>query len=227
VHNDRVMSRIAGPATVALAGLLLAGCGGGGGDSSPSAGDGSSSSGGFSQSSGSPDGTPAPSQAVVQGVKLSPEGAKLHVGQSARVSWKPDQTSTAVASIAVTRLQRMPIGTFADWRLPPETLKSTPYFVHATVRNLGRTDLGGAPVPLYLLDQRNTLLQSSSFQAQFKACPSTPLPAKFTRGKKVAVCLVYFVPDHGKLIAISFRPTQAFDAITWDGPVRSPKRTKK
>jgi len=35
------------------------------------------------------------------------------------------------------------------------------------------------------------------------------------------------VPDHGKLIAISFRPTQDFDAITWDGPVRSPKRTKK
>ena len=52
-----------------------------------------------------------------------------------------------------------------------------------------------------------------------RACPSTPLPAKFTHGKKASVCLVYFAPDHGKLVAISFRPTQDFDAITWTGPL--------
>jgi hypothetical protein len=223
MHNGRVIRRCALSALTAVVALLLAGCGGG--DSSPATG--GSSTSGLSQSTDGPDGTPTPTDAVVQGVKLSPEGSRLRLRQTARVSWKPDQRSTAVASIAVTRLQRVPISTFADWRLPPETLKATPYIVHATVRNLGRTNLAGAPVPLYLLDQRNTLLQSSSFQAQFKACPSTPLPAKFTRGKSVSVCLVYFVPDHGKLVAISFRPTQDFDAITWDGPVGSPKHAKK
>ena len=45
--------------------------------------------------------------------------------------------------------------------------------------------------------------------------PEPPLPAKFTHGKRTSVCLVYFAPDHGKLAAVSFRPTQDFDAITW------------
>ena len=33
---------------------------------------------------------------------------------------------------------------------------------------------------------------------------------------------VYFAPDHGKMTAISFRPTQDFDAITWTGPLTKP-----
>ena len=45
------------------------------------------------------------------------------------------------------------------------------------------------------------------------------MPPKFKRGDKTDVCLVYFAPDHGKLVAISFRPTEDFDAITWEGKV--------
>jgi hypothetical protein len=33
------------------------------------------------------------------------------------------------------------------------------------------------------------------------------------------VCLVYFVPDHGRLVAVSFRPSQDFQAITWTGRI--------
>src|SRR5947207_15645642 len=108
----------------------------------------------------------------------------------------------------------MSIKAFSDWRLDRATQKSTPYFVHATVRNLGRSDLSGKPVPLYLLDRRNTLIQASTFQAEYAPCPSRPLPKKFTHRKRTSVCLVYFAPDHGKLVAISFRPSQDFDAIT-------------
>ena len=54
--------------------------------------------------------------------------------------------------------------------------------------------------------------------------PSRPLPAKFTRKKKTRVCLVYFAPDHGRLVAVSFRPTQDFVAITWEGAVSKPKK---
>ena len=49
------------------------------------------------------------------------------------------------------------------------------------------------------------------------------MPARFTSGAKESVCLVYFAPDHGTLTAISFRPTQDFDAITWTGPLTKPK----
>jgi hypothetical protein len=228
VHNDRVIRRTL-PALVVVAALSLAG-GGGAGSSEPGAG-GSGGTGGSSGSgptastqSGGPSQSPSSSSAVVQGVTLTAQGSQLRLGQTARVSWKPDQKTVGVIAVSVTRLQKMPISAFSDWRLNAATQRSTPYFVHATVRNLGRSNLSGKPVPLYLLDQRNTLLQASTFQASYAACPSRPLPAKFTRKKKTRVCLVYFAPDHGRLVAVSFRPTQDFVAITWEGAVSKPRK---
>ena len=220
-----MVRRTALPALAVVAALALAGCGGGSDSSPGSAGSGGTASPtGGSSSSGPSSGqsssqSPSPSTTVVQGVRLTPQGSSLKLGHTARVSWRPDQKTVGVIAVSVTRLQRVPISAFSDWRLGPATQRSTPYFVHATVRNLGRSDLSDKPVPLYLLDQRNTLLQASSFQAQFAPCPSRPLPPKFTHGKRTSVCLVYFAPDHGKLVAISFRPNQDFDAITWQGPV--------
>jgi hypothetical protein len=198
-------------------GIVGAGGSGGTGGSSGSGPTASTQSGGPSQS-------PSSSSAVVQGVTLTAQGSQLRLGQTARVSWKPDQKTVGVIAVSVTRLQKMPISAFSDWRLNAATQRSTPYFVHATVRNLGRSNLSGKPVPLYLLDQRNTLLQASTFQASYAACPSRPLPAKFTRKKKTRVCLVYFAPDHGRLVAVSFRPTQDFVAITWEGAVSKPRK---
>jgi hypothetical protein len=152
---------------------------------------------------------------TVDGVRLTAQGSQLALGDTARVSWKPDQKTVGVIAVSVTQLEKVPIGAFSDWRLGRTTQQSTPYYVHARVRNLGRSDLSGVTVPLYLLDQRNTLLQASTFRASFTPCPSRPLPAKFTRGRRTSVCLVYFVPNHGRLVAISFRPTQSFQAITW------------
>jgi hypothetical protein len=227
VHNGGVSRRTALTALAAISALVLAGCGGRSGSSTPSAGgtDSGSSSGSSSlAASSSPGSTSSPT--VVEGVKLTAQGSRLTLGKTARVSWKPDQKTVGVMAMKVTKLQRMPIGAFSEWRLNPATRKSTPYFVHATVRNLGRSNLSGKAVPLYLLDQRNTLLQQSTFQAEFPPCPSRPLPAKFTHHKKASVCLVYFAPDHGKLVAISFRPSQDFDAITWRGEVQNGVRQK-
>ena len=158
---------------------------------------------------------------------LTDQGTALKLGQAATVSWEPNQHLVGVMKVSVTKLEKVPISAFTDWRLDAATRRSTPYFVHARVTNAGKTNLSGVPVPLYLLDGRNTLLQASTFRARFPACPSTPLPARFTHGKKASVCLVYFAPDHGTLTAISFRPTQDFDAITWTGPISKPKPAKK
>jgi hypothetical protein len=235
VHNDRV-SRRTGTTLAALvaAGLVLSGCGGGSDTSSSAAPSGSSTpAAGGSSTSSAPPSTSAPPQSqsssasVVDGVKLTAQGSKLKVGESANVSWQPTQKTTGVIKVSVTRLQKVPISTFSDFRLTATVRRSTPYFVHATITNLGKSDLSNVPVPLYLLDARNTLLQTSTFQALFPPCPSRPLPAKFKRGTKASVCLVYFAPRHGKLVAISFRPSQDFDAITWTGPVQKPQKNKK
>jgi hypothetical protein len=212
-------------ATVLLAGaLVLAGCSGSG-SSSPAA---SSDPAGSGATTTTGDGsTPTASKAVVQGVRLTADGSSLKVGDTARVSWEPDQKKTGVIAVKVTKLQQVPIKAFADWRLTGPVLKSTPYYVHASVKNLGSSNLSGVPVPLYLLDQDNTLLEASTFRARYDACPSRPFPSSFKQGKRTSVCLVYFAPHHGKLDAVSFRPTQDVAGITWRGPVAVVKTTKK
>jgi hypothetical protein len=39
-------------------------------------------------------------------------------------------------------------------------------------------------------------------------------------------CLVFLSPKKGDLTAVSFRPTQAFDPITWTGELQEPKPPK-
>ena len=235
MHNDRVTRRPGTTlaAALAAAAVVLSACSGGSGSSSAStssgsstpAADGSGTSSLPAGTSSTPESSSSSSSpSVVDGVKLTKQGSKLKLGDGAKVSWQPNQKKTGVIKLSVTKLERVPISTFSDFRLSATVRRSTPYFVHATVRNLGKSDLSQVPVPLYLLDARNTLLQTSTFQALFPQCPSRPLPAKFTRGKRTSVCLVYFAPNHGKLVAISFRPTEDFDAITWTGPIAQPKK---
>jgi hypothetical protein len=99
--------------------------------------------------------------------------------------------------------------------------------VHATVENVGGTDLGGRGVPLYIVDGRNTLVEASDFASTFKPCPSKALPKKFENGDRTKVCLVYLSPRNGELTAVSFRPTEDFNPIIWTGKVESLGSGKK
>ena len=138
MHNDRVIRRPAAcAALLAVAALALAGCGGG------------SSS------------TPAPARPARRHAaarrrrparRLDARRPRGHgagrdahrpghrsskLGQAAKVSWQPNQKQVGVMKVSVTKLQKVPISAFSDWRLDAATQRSTPYFVHATVHNLG------------------------------------------------------------------------------------------
>ncbi len=89
--------------------------------------------------------------------------------------------------------------------------------MRATIENVGDTDLGGRPVPLYVVNEDNVLLEATPFASSFKPCPSTPFPEKFGPGDTADVCLVYLAPDKGELVAVSFRPEETFNPITWTG----------
>ena len=110
--------------------------------------------------------------------------------------------------------------------LDQKSRTSTPYYVHAKVANIGRSDLSGQAVPLYVAVGDNTLVSASSFESTFKPCPSTSLPKKFEPGKRAATCLVYLVPDKGKMENVSF-PGPGFDPMTWVGKVAVVKDKKK
>jgi len=225
--------------------LGVAGCGGGddGGDTpstqepastsaSATASAATTSSGfpgssGSSGSSGSPTPTPSSYLPVPSGVSLSAQGSTLAVGETATVAWQPRQDVTGVIDVTIDRLERTSLKkSFAGWKIPPETKDARPYFVRASVTNRGATDLGGRTVPLYIVDATDTLIEATSFASVFKPCRRGEFPTSFPSGASAKVCLVYFAPDAGKLEAVSFRPTQEFNPITWTGELLAPRPAK-
>ena len=162
------------------------------------------------------------------GVELTAQGSKLEVGDTATVAYEVRQGVVGVLDIKVTRLEKTSFKkSFVGWDLDPSSRsKANPYFVRATVTNRGETDLGGRQVPLYIVDGTNTLLEATTFASAFKPCEPGTFPKKFRPGKKVKVCLVFLSPNKGDLTAVSFRPTQEFDPITWTGELQKPKPPK-
>src|SRR6476646_6719207 len=135
MHNDRVNRRpLACAAILAGATLVLAGCGGNG-SSAPAAGSaGSSGTSATRRTTPTPTAPSSSSSAptvTVHAWPLTAQGRQRKVGQSARVSWHPNQKTTGVMKVSVTKLQKVPISAFKDWQLDAATQRSTPFYVHA------------------------------------------------------------------------------------------------
>ena len=156
---------------------------------------------------------------VPAGVELTQPGSQLDLEEHAVVAYKPRQDQIAALDIVVTKLEKTSIEDFSAWQLNDEQKKSTPYYVRVTVENVGDTDLGGRPVPLYVVNEENVLLESTPFASSYKPCPSTPFPEKFGPGATTNTCLVYLAPNRGDLEAVSFRPEESFNPIVWEGEV--------
>lgn len=205
-----------------LCGTALAACGSApdsGPDTGPGSGPAPSASGSVTAAAASG----YPSVSTAPGVALTAPGKALQVGQTATVAWRPSQRVTGVLDLTVTGLERTSFAqSFRGWELDDATKSNAPYFVTATVRNAGTSDLGGRPVPLYGLAASGALVEASSFATDFKPCRPSVLPTPFPGGASAQVCLVFLVPDGGALDGVSFRPSQVFDPITWSGLVSSP-----
>jgi hypothetical protein len=226
MDNGRMNRVLARSLAVLLAAAVLVGCSGSG-DKKADPDPDPSTSGSTSQSATeSP--TEEPYLPVPEGVELTDQGSKLSVGDRAVVAYRPAENApVGVLDIKVIRLEKTTFKeSFVGWQLDAATKKSSPYFVHVQIKNVGDTDLGTRPAPLYIVDGKNTLIEPSSFASKFKPCPSTPFPKKFRHGDKVTICLVFLSPDKGKLTAVSFRPTEQFDPIVWTGEVKSIKKDK-
>jgi hypothetical protein len=164
---------------------------------------------------------------VPQDVDLTEAGTELEFGEPAVVAYEPNTRRSSVLSLQVDSVQMGRIADFSAYQLDARTRASRPYYVRATVRNVGSGQLGRAAVPLLAVDARNTLIQPSSFNNTFRRCPSTPLPAQFGPGRGARLCLVYLIPARGRLVEMSFRPLQAFEPITWTGAIRPAVQPKK
>jgi hypothetical protein len=225
LHNGRVLRRAVSPwVAVVAAAALLAGCSGD--DKGPDVGGGSSSSG-TSGETGTASASATPTLPVPAGVELSPEGSQLAVGDTATVAYELRQGVVGALDIKVSRLEKTSFKkSFVGWDLDQAQKSSNPYFVRVTLTNRGDTDLGGKHIPLYIVDGNNTLVEATTFASAFPPCQPGVFPKKFKTGHTMRACLVFLSPKKGDLTAVSFRPTQEYDPITWTGELQKPKPVK-
>jgi hypothetical protein len=222
--------RAASRTVAALAAVLvLAACSGDGssGSGSPTgdaAPDGTSAASGGDATPGS---KPSPYLPVPAGVVLTDPGSELGFGEQATVAWRPEQGQVGVLDVKVRRVFAADIKALQNWQLDAAGRGSSLYYVTMTVANIGDEDLSGQRIPLYVLDGANALVESSAFKKEFKPCASPALPDGFVTGEKVTVCQAYLVPKRGTLVAVSFRPTEKFNPISWVGKVTEPKEPEK
>lgn len=171
--------------------------------------------------------TPTSSPYVVlpDGTKTTAPGTTLRLGQSATVGWRaPRADTTGVLRISVTSMRETTFArSFAGWQQIPQLLSTRPYFVEASVKNVGDSDLAGFRAPLYGLDAAGELVEASTFARgqEFKPCEPDRFPAKrFGPGDTTKVCLVYLVPHQGHLAGVVYRPDESLAPITWKGRVQ-------
>jgi len=208
VQNVRVIPSVLRPvlatSVLVVAALGLAGCGGG---ATPQA---------------KATETPVNTQTEVpvpDGVTLTPYGTELKFGEPATVAYLPNPQRKSILELTVVSARPGKIADLSSYALDNRTKASSVYYVNVSVKNVGTGDVGRSPIPLFLVDNRNTLLQPSSFRSvTFKKCPSLPLPTTFGPNASMSTCMVFLAPDHGTMAAISFRPDQAKAPILWASP---------
>jgi hypothetical protein len=233
VHNERVRPPLSRPAlslvvlTTASA-LALGGCSGGDGK-------GTDKTSGSSSASSTASPSPTTTVKVPHGTTLTDQGSKLSFGDPARVVFEPSAKRGSVLQLTVRSVQQGRLSDFKGFILDDAYKKKAAYYyAKVQVKNLGEGNVGGVAVPLWGVNDANTLLPAVNFTTSFKKCPSKPLPKKFGPGATLNTCLVYLSPNRGKLDAVSYRPSQEFNPITWTGtiakpaaPTKQPKKAKK
>jgi hypothetical protein len=162
---------------------------------------------------------------VPKGVRLTDQGSRLSFGDSATVIFESTQSRGTVLRLTVRSVQRAARRDFKGFILDdPYKRQASYYYARVSVKNVGEGDVGGVAVPLWGVNGDNVLLPPVDFTTPFLPCPTRQLPARFAPGASLRTCLVFLSPSHGSLEAVSYRPSQAFNPITWTGTVTKPVR---
>jgi hypothetical protein len=168
--------------------------------------------------------TPPATAATTEGTE---PGTELGFGDPAVLAWQPTQDLAGELELSVEAVAEQRQSVFDGWTRDEAMAASRPYFVTVTLANVGDTDLGGQDVPLYLRDTDGTLGAPWTLGGDFTSCQSGPLPVPFEPGTEDEMCLVYLVPDGGRVRDLVFEPTEGYDPITWTGDVEEPVRPRK
>lgn len=174
---------------------------------------------GAGQSSSESPTASGPSVAVPAGVTLTDPGSSLDLGQPASVVYAAGPQRVSVLTVTVHKIVAGSMKKdFKNFVLSPRELKSTPYYVTATVHNAGPGKLGGAKVPLYGFDSTNTYFPASPIVGDLDMCGGGPLPESFGPKATEQTCQVFLVGKGATLDAVELRPVEGFEPIRWPVP---------
>lgn len=152
---------------------------------------------------------------VPAGVTLTKGGAKLIKGNPASVIYQVADKTRSVITVAVTAVDKGDIKDFRFFSLDEGSKLSTPFYVTATVTNVGPAGIGLAPIPLYAHDSNNTISLPNELVGNFKPCPRGTLPKSFLPGATAKVCLVYLMSKGTTLVSVDLQTTDQKDPISW------------
>lgn len=152
---------------------------------------------------------------VPAGVTLTKGGTKLVKGDPASVIYQVADKTRSVITVAVTTVKKGNIKDFKFFSLDDAAKLATPFYVTATVTNVGPAGIGQAPVPLYAHDSNNTISLPNELVGNFTPCPSGTLPKSFLPGGSAKVCLVYLMSKGTTLVSVDLQTADQKDPISW------------
>lgn len=144
-----------------------------------------------------------------KGTPKAPGQTSLAFGQSKKVSSSLEITVTGVKEVSAKTLSRFPQIDRSD----------LPYFVYVKVTNIGKTDLGGTQIPLFLQDAHNVLQGYAPVRNPFPLCQSKPLPQHFGPNSTLSTCLIYVLGKGNSAVNVTYRPDATKFGISWSGAI--------
>jgi hypothetical protein len=207
VGDRRIVRRGVTLACVAMS-LGLAGCGGG------------------SSKQGAPAATTTPATGTSTGSGTTQPGAKLKLGQTAHVKFKPltapaTSKKTYKLDVTVLKIEKGTIGDFKSVNLDAAQKRSTPYYVSVRVSNPG-TEVpvknDDPDIRFGGIDDRGQQQRSVTFIGTFARCDDKTAPTPFSTGKSYDSCLVYLIPGGGSIQQVNWSGADAYvlKPVTWN-----------
>jgi hypothetical protein len=151
-------------------------------------------------------------------------GTKLAMGATATVPYKDpgadvgNKPAPYKVQVTIQSLKKASLSDFNGIKLDAQQKASTPYYVKATITNVGNGDPGKADpaVAIEGVDTTGQTQQSVTFFGDFPPCNSTEAPKPFTRGKSWSTCLVFLVPGGITAVAYTGPPDDYISKpVTW------------
>ncbi len=148
-------------------------------------------------------------------VTLSKTGTTIDQGKPATVVYRVSDNARSAIDVTVDKVTKGKIKDFKFFSLDDKSLKATPYYVQAVVKNEGPAGIGGSAVPLYAHDSSNSITPPNEIVGDFEKCEPRTLPESLLPGADAKVCLVFLVPDGTTLDSIDLQTTDMDKPISW------------